>query len=212
MNKIIIIFLSLVSISFAQNKIFTDNDFVVLGGINSNKLNTVGASLTIEARTNLLENFFGKISVGFYKAYSEENYLVKTYEESVLDENKFFTKYYFVNEKSYDVIPISLGFQYMIFTEPISPYLLTEIAYNIIGTKILFDNVVRNGVYDSYEQIPAEYSIKHKEDIKNSSISFGVGIGTKINLVKSLALDCRYVYLIDNKIINTHQLQLGFSF
>lgn len=213
MKKLLLLSLVIfLSNGFAQTNLFSSFDFVVLGGINSISAKTLGSSLIIETRTNLTQNLFVKASLGFSKIYKEEDYSVKTYREGeFLGEKRFFVSKYDVKEKTFDVIPFSIGVQYIFKFNEFSPYIMSDLTYNEIGTKIIQSNSF-NWSYSNFEDVPIDYRVKHKEDIKNSSLSIALGLGTKYNLINDLSLDVRYFYNYYFQIVGNHQFMIGLSF
>ncbi|HZW40164.1 MAG TPA: outer membrane beta-barrel protein [Ignavibacteriaceae bacterium] len=212
MKKIFLFsFVIFISLSQAQTNLFTDFDFVVLGGINSINAKNIGPSLIIEARTNLTQNLFLKASTGFSKIYKEENYLVKTYSErEFLEERRFFTSEYDVKEKTFDIIPFSVGLQYSLKINRFSPYILSDFTYNDIETKIIQSNNISRS-YSNYEDVPVDFRVKHKENFIYNSLSISLGVGTKYTLINDLCLDFRYFYNHYFQIKDTHQFMVGLS-
>ena len=179
------------------------------GGINFNSSPDPGGALIIEGTTNLTSNLNLKISTGYYKSFKTESYTVKTNSSATIQgETIYFASQYDVTEKGYDVFPLSLGLQYNFNYKTISPYLLANISYNLISPKI-YPSPSENWSYKSYDEVPEEFKTKHIETLPTNSGSLAFGLGAIYNLSPGLALDFRYLYRIDNRIINSNQIVFG---
>jgi opacity protein-like surface antigen len=216
MKKILVIlFIFSINNLFAQDQDnpapFPRYSFGVYSGINFGNISESGGTLLIEVKTNLMSNFNIKLSTGYSKSFMHESYTVKTYSMATIDGTQFYlANQYDVNEKGYDVFPISLGFQYVYKNKTFSPYLLIDFNYNLIDTKI-YSSPGSTWTYDSFNSLPADFKTKHFEVLPNSSYGIMFGVGTIYQLSARLNLDLRYYYKIDSKIINTHQLIVGIS-
>jgi len=179
------------------------------GGINFNSSSGLGGSFIIEGTTNLTSNLNLKISTGYYKSFKSESYTVKTSDSVIIEgENFYFAGQYNVTEKGYDVFPLSLGLQYNFNYKTISPYLLANISYNLISSKV-YTSPGESWSYKSFDEVPVEFRTKHIETLPTNSSSLALGLGTIYNLSPGLAIDFRYLYRIDNRIINSHQVVFG---
>jgi len=181
----------------------------VLGGINFSSL--VGASIVIEGSTNLTSNINIKLSLGYSTVNKEEGYEVKTYQYS-----DFFNIYnadsYTVDEINYTVVPISLGMEYVLSDDRISPYALVEIGYNFYNFKITKSNSRTVGQYDTYEELPLEYQNEPPDIPEDESYTIALGIGTNYKISNKFNLDIRYLYQFNISLVNTSQILIGFNF
>lgn len=181
------------------------------GGINFRNLSETGYSLIIEGRTSLTSSLNLRASIGYSRTYMKTSYHVDTYAfRSVQNIDLWEAISYDVNEKGYDIIPFTLGFQYLIIHKTISPYILGEFSYNSIATKFYTSSRIHQQ-FSSFDELPEKFKVNHKETIINSSNRFGLGFGALWHLSESLDLDIRYAYLFDNKVINTNQILIGIS-
>ena len=179
------------------------------GGINFNSSSEPGGAFIIEGTTNLTSNLNLKISTGYYKSFKSESYTVKTNSSGIINgENFYYAGQYNVTEKGYDVFPLSLGLQYNFNYKTISPYLLANISYNLINSKV-YTSHGESWSYKSFDEMPEEFKTKHIETLPTNSSNLAFGLGAIYNLSPRLALDFRYLYRIDSKIINTHQVVIG---
>lgn len=179
------------------------------GGINFNSSPDPGGAIIIEGTTNLTSNMNLKISTGYYKLFKAESYTVKTNRSGIINgENFYYAVQYDVTEKGYDVFPLSLGLQYNFNYKTISPYLLADISYNLINSKV-YTSPSGSWSYKSFDEVPVEFRTKHIETLPANSSSLAFGLGVIYNLSPGLALDLRYLYRIDNKIVNAYQVVFG---
>ena len=184
----------------------------VYGGINFNDISEIGGAFSIAGKTNLTSNLNLKLSLGYYKSIESVNYTVRGNNEATIDSITFFhAGSYDVTHRVYDVLPISLGLQYVFKSEAISPYLLLDGDYNLIDLKIVRTGGESWG-YPTYEDVPDEFKVTHVETIPNNSFGGSVGMGALYNLKKGLSIDFRYLFKFSNEIINSHQLLVGIVF
>jgi hypothetical protein len=200
---------------FAQetedNTSFTKFKFGFLAGVNVTKF--AGGSVMIEGNTNLTSNINMKVSVGYSKIYKKEGYNVKT--NTFIDINNF-QEYvigsYNVDRIDYDVFPITVGVEYFILKERLSPYIISEAGYNFYSFHIQQSNIYSGPSYDTYDQIPAEYKNTPPKISNEASYLFGLGIGTNYRLGSAINLDIRYLYQFNKNIVNTNQIVMGINF
>jgi len=184
----------------------------VYGGISFETTSEIGGIFFVEVRANLISHLNLKLSLGYYKSIKLVNYNVKTYIERSIDIPTFYSALsYDVTKKEYDMFPLSIGLQYVFKGQTISPYLIFDASYNIIGTKIVRTEG-QYWHYDSYDDIPDEFNNIHVEPIQNSSYSLAFGLGGIYHISKNINLDLRYFYKFDSEIIDTHNLVVGISF
>jgi hypothetical protein len=171
----------------------------------------VGTSIVIEGSTNLTSNTNIKLSLGYSTVNKEEGYAVKTYQYS-----DFFNIYnadsYTVDEINYIVVPISLGMEYVLSDDRISPYALVEIGYNFYSVKITKSNSRTVGQYDNYDELPLEYQNEPPDIPEDESYTIALGIGTNYKISNKFNLDIRYLYQFNISLVNTSQILIGFNF
>ncbi len=212
MKKIILVFL-LASINLLNgqaSKPFSKLDFGFYGGINFYDSDNIGSDIFIEFKTNLLTSFSLKVSTGFVKSSQSKFYTVKRYSEKIIDNTpRFFASKYNVIGKRYDVFPISLGIQYNLYESNISPYFTIDMVYNFINTFIDF-STTEHWTYNSIDEIPSGFSEDYKrEELYENSYGVILGVGASYPISSKLNLDFRYLFKLDNEIINTHHFILG---
>lgn len=191
---------------------FTNFEAGIYGGISFETTSDIGGIFFVEVRANLISHLNLKLSLGYYKSIKLVNYNVKTYIERSIDTTTFYSALsYDVTKKEYDMFPFSIGLQYVFKGQTISPYLIFDASYNIIGTKIVRTEG-QYWHYDSYEEIPDEFKNIHVEEIQNSSYSLAIGFGGIYHISQKINLDLRYYYKFDNEIIDTHNIVAGISF
>jgi len=111
----------------------------------------------------------------------------------------------------YDIVPLSLGLQYVFTHDVFSPYVFFDASYNFIDPLTYkTPELVKDGGYDTYEEIPAMY--KSSNHLPNSSFGLTFGVGTTYKIFSSIGLDLRYLFKYDNEIPDTHQLLIGILF
>lgn len=218
MKKLVAIFLIFLSIYlFSQDiekpKMFSTFRFGILGGINFSTLS--GGSVLVEEKTNLTSNLNIKFSLGYSTFNKKEGYIVKTNALlSYYGYNKYLTSSHKVDEINYDVIPFSLGVEYIFLKNNFSPYGLFEVGYNYFTFHIQNSYPLSGGggEYDTYEEVPAEYKITPPVIPDDFSYRIALGIGANYKLTSAINLDLRYVYQFNKSIINTNQVLLGINF
>ena len=217
MKSLCVLFVAFFSInSFSQEPeaptIFSTFNLGVLGGINFSNYNNAGPSLIIEGTTNIISNFNLKLSLGYSRSYQLYSYHVNTYSITNIEGIETYqADSYDVNKKGYDIIPFSIGVQYIFNLSFFSPYALFELAYNSVGTKIYKSNISTRSYY-SFDELPDDYKTKNTETFVDRSYKIGIGIGTSYKLNSAINLDVRYLYQFDHDLFNTHQLLVGLIF
>ncbi|MCC7004604.1 hypothetical protein IT397_01665 [Candidatus Nomurabacteria bacterium] len=192
---------------------FSSSEFGIYGGINFITRSDIGNSFLFEGKTNFSSHLKLKLSVGYSKIYSSDNYNVKTFDYvSINGVEKYYAISYDVIKKEYQFIPISLGIQHTFLKNIFSPYTVFEFGYNLIDPNIHKLQFQPIGEYNSYDDLPNDYKNSHVEILPNSSYTIGLGGGTTYKLSSSINFDIRYLYRIDNEKINFHQLIFGFLF
>lgn len=212
---IIAIFLSF-NVSFAQVKdkpvCFSEFEFGAYGGINFNTVSEFGGNFLIELKTDLISNLNLRLSLGYSKSFMLTSYNVKTYVEFNFDTSTIYQAMtYDILKKGYDVFPIFLGFQYIIKNQTLSPYILLDLNYNFLETKI-YRSPAHIWTYDSFDKLPNEYRTKHSESSPKTSYGISFGVGALYQISQELNLDFRYFFKSDKKIVNTHQFLVGITF
>jgi opacity protein-like surface antigen len=210
---LILLSISLFSQEIEKPKMFSTFKLGILGGINFSTLS--GGSVVVEEKTNLTSNLNLKLSVGYSTINKKEGYTVKS--NALLnydDYNKYITSSHKVDEINYDVIPFSLGLEYVFLNNNFSPYGLFEVGYNYYTFHFQTSHGVsgEGGTYDTYEEVPAEYKNKPPVIPDDFSYRIALGIGTNYKLTSAINLDVRYLYQFNKSIINTNQVLIGINF
>lgn len=188
----------------------------ILGGINFSSL--VGTSIVIEGITNLTSQFNLEFSLGYSTINKEEGYNVKTYYNiNYIDiyqqeVNIYETLSFTVDEINYNVVPITLGLEYIFLNNKFSPYALVEIGYNFYSFKTTKSNIVSYGAYNSYEELPSDYQNEVPSIPKDNSYTIALGMGTNYELSSKFYLEIRYLYQFNKSLVNTNQILIGFNF
>jgi opacity protein-like surface antigen len=218
MKSLVIVIWTIFSISsFTQSdtpsSAFSNFQLGFLGGINFSSL--AGTSILIEGTTNLTSQINLKLSAGYSTINKEEGYTVNTfnhiqYIDIYQQETNFYTVgYYTVDEINYNVVPISLGLQYLFSNGLYSPYALVEVGYNFYTFKTTKSNIVSFGQYDTYEEVPEKYQNEAPAIPDDDSYTIALGLGTTYRLSSSFFLDLRYVFQYNANLVNTNQILLG---
>ena len=218
MKKLIVLFFILLNISsFSQESekstLFSNFNMEFLGGINYTTI--TGPSLIIEGKTSLTSHFNLKLSIGYSMIYKNDFHNVKGYEFLNFGNIQQYETYsYNINKIEYDMIPISIGFEYIFGHDKLLPYCFLETGYNYYSAKaIASSRMYTSNYYGRYDEIPSDYqngsSLVISED---KSYRLGLGIGAQYQLSQKINLDIRYLYQYNSNIINTHQVLIGFSY
>jgi|WetSurMetagenome_2_1015567.scaffolds.fasta_scaffold38545_2 hypothetical protein len=209
-----IIFASLNFICSAQNDLpnsaFSTFQLGILGGINFSPL--VGSTILIDGTTNLSSQLNMTLSLGYSTINKEEGYIVKTFQYSDFF-NIYMTDTYNVDEINYTVVPISLGLEYVLSNDRISPYFLINIGYNFYSFKTTksFPKFTGGGYYDTYDEIPSEFKNEPHKISEDDSYLIALGLGLVYKLSAKFNLDIRYLYQFNTSLVNTNQILLGIS-
>ncbi len=214
--SIVLLLIFLTNILFAQDENmiapFSNFNFSIYGGINFEDVSELGGTFYIEGKTNLTSNLNLKLSLGYYKSIELVNDTVRGSGVNTIDTLTYYSaSEAYITERVYDVLPISLGLQYIFKNETISPYILLDGSYNYIDTKRT-RNGGRSWSYITYEDVPDEFKNNQIETFPNESFGVALGIGAIYSIKNNLNLDFRYLFKYDSEIINSHQVLIGFSF
>ncbi len=204
---------SLFAQEMEQHKIFSTFKLGILAGLNFSTLS--GGSFILEGKTNLTSNINVKLNAGYSTLNKKEGYNVKTNRFVSFDNyQKYSTESYDVDEINYDVFPISIGFEYIILKDNLSPYSVFEIGYNFYSyhTQISNGRSGFAGVYDTFDELPSEYKNKPPVISEDESYSIALGIGTNYKLNSAINLDVRYLYQFNKSLINTNLILVGINF
>ncbi len=216
MKKIIIVAILFSSLIFSQEKNsatpFSIFNFGVYGGINFENISELGGVFYIEGKTNLGSNLNLKLSLGYYKSIEQVNYTLRNSGGPyTIDTITYYNaSEVYIIERIYDVLPISVGLQYIFRNETISPYILIDGSYNYIDTKRT-RNGGGNWTYETYGDVPNEFKNNQIETFPNKSFGVALGIGAIYNIKNNLNFDFRYLFKYDGEIINTHQILIGIN-
>ena len=97
-----------------MNTSFSIFDFGVYGGINFADVSEIGGAFNIEWKTNITPKLDLRASLGYYKSIESVDYKVLSSGEATIDSITFFiADSYDVTQWVYDVVPISIGLQYV---------------------------------------------------------------------------------------------------
>jgi opacity protein-like surface antigen len=196
-----------------SSSLFSNVAVGIYGGINISNDSKTGGTFILDLKPELTHNFNMNLALGYSKSFAGDSYSVKSYSINTINGIQFYYAHqYNVNEKSYDIIPLYLGVQYIFKQNTLSPYFLFNLGYNFIIDTKYFKSPTVSISYPSLEDIPNEYKIKNIEDNPSNSFGILVGLGTELNISSKLGLDIRYFYKYDTKIINTHNLIIGITF
>jgi hypothetical protein len=191
---------------------FSSFNFAFLIGINFQETTNLGGLFQVEVKTNITDDLFVNLILGYSKSFSGETYTVRTYRSGIVEgQEYYYAEVYNVNGKGYDIFPFSCGFQYVFKYQTISPYLLFNLSYNFIVDTKFYRSPSNILIYNLYEELPDIYRTKPIYNISDRSLGVIVGFGTLYHITSRFNLDFRYVYKYDNKIINTHQLLIGIN-
>ncbi len=216
MKKILFV-LVLISagISLAQtNKPFTDFDIGFYGGVNFYNSSDIRGDFIAELKTNLVSSLKLKASAGYVKTIQPESYTIKTYSENKVFDTLsiFYASKYNLVSKNYDIFPVTIGVQYTFGQNLFSPYLSIDFAYNFINT-FLETSPPEVWSYYSLDEVPAEFKGERRtEELPKNSYGIILAAGTSYRITSNLNLDFRYLFKIDNKIVNTHHFIVGIYF
>lgn len=208
------LFLILSNVLLGQEyKPFENINFGVYGGINFYNANKLRGDFLVEIKTNVVNSTYLQISGGYSRSVQPYFYTISRYAaNSLVTTPKFFASKYDITSKEYDIFPLSLGFQVMVFKSSVSPYISVNAVYNFLNSFIETSPPVVWS-YNSIDEIPEEFKKDSKViDLPANSYGITLGIGAVYNVSKAISLDCRYIYKYDNKIINTHHLLMGIYF
>ena len=192
-----------------ENHPFSALHLGVLGGANYSA--TTGVSFILEAKTNLTSNLNLKFSLGYVESYKNNFRRLNQYQYI-----SFFNQYraysYNLNRVEYDIVPLSIGLEYVFAHNKISPYCFIEGGYNYYNSKVHNSAVDYENYYNSFNEIPAEYRNPPLIIYDGNTARLGLGAGTQLRLSGKLNLDLRYMYQFNSGLINTHQILIGFAY
>jgi hypothetical protein len=213
---IIIFLFSFCKITFAQVSkdvsIFSQYELSIIGGLNSSDYKTFGPSFIIEGKSNITSHIYLRLALGYSRSYNDLVYNVKTFQNIVIQGiEEYQTILYDITRKGFDIIPITIGIQYFFNYEKFSPYMITGIGYNSVGVKVYTTDIHYTGGYESFYDLPDEYKTKYVEPNITDSYHIELGLGTKYQFSKNIAVDFRYLFDYNNNLINNHKFLIGLS-
>jgi len=187
--------------------------FSANGGVNFNTIPTVGASIQLEAKTNISSNLRLKLSLGYSSIFENKQYEVKTFYKGIIDGNTIFSKYtYSVDKIEYAVIPLNVGLEYEFTGNGFSPFTLVEFGYNVNSVEEQVTKSSYSGHFNSLDEVPDEYKSPRPKLSESSFLDFGIGAGVRQKLSKSISVGFRYVFIYNSGIPNTNELLIGVMF
>lgn len=219
MKKIVFLaFLVLISNLFSQETTSkkSRSKFIIgiLGGVAISDV--VNPSVTVEGKMKLGNNLNARLSVGYYRLTDKSVFTVKTNGLNYIDDTyEYVAISYQVDRIEYDVFPISLGAEYFLFRKTFSPYITAEAGYMNFSNDVKKSNKI-SGVdgktYNTYSALPDEYKNDGLLINDNDGVVFSFGAGTNIRLSSALNLDLRYLFQLNNTIMNSNRIMLGVAF
>lgn len=214
MKKLFVLLFIAANILYAQAESssapFSNTGIGIYGGINTAADAETGGAFMLDFSANLINNLNLDLNAGYSKIYEKVNYHVKKYYVTKINNMTFYNAEDFdVNKRSYDVIPLSAGLQYMLLRNTFTPYILANVSYNIIleNKGYIINGITRS--YPSENDVPPEYKAVRNEEELNSSTGISAGFGVNYKLSSKIDLDFRYLYKTDSELIDTHQFLLG---
>ena len=186
----------------------------VLTGTNFNTLPTAGTAINFEIKTNIGSDINAKLAIGYSTLYDDNSYEYKTYGYINIDDfEQYGTGLIQVDRIRYSIIPISIGAEYFIFKNNVSPFTLLEIGYNY--SSALTEGTTYSGIagyFDTFDEVPEEYRQPAPSLNDGSSITFGMGLGLRYKLTDRMDVNIRYLYRYNEAIVNNNQVLVGFTF
>ena len=203
--------------SVAQNlqntSAFSEFTMSFLGGVNFNKIPTVGGSMQFEGKTNITSSLNLKISLGYSGTFEEKKYTVKSHRYfKINDQEGYQLQTYSINKMKHTVFPVNIGMEYVFYKETFSPFGILETGYNFYNSEERVNKSESGQTFDNENSIPADYRNPAPGTIAGSSLGIGIGLGTKYNLSSTASIEFRYVYRWNDLIINTNQILVGLTF
>jgi len=193
-----------------ESKVFTSTKISFFGGINFENFSDINEAFYFEGATNITQKLYTSFSLGYYKSVSSNNYTVNSFKYVNIDDyEKYHTITYEVIKTEYQVVPFTIGLQYYFKRNGLIPYLVFDFNYNLIDPLTFKTPELWVGTYETIEDIPMKY--KSIIELPNSSLGLSLGLGIKYNLFSKFDFNFKYLYKIDNEILNTHQFLLGIS-
>jgi opacity protein-like surface antigen len=209
-----VLFLSpiLLAQDFENSDMFSKFYFSILGGTNFNTIPTAGTAINIEVKTNVTSSINATLSIGYSVLYDDNPYNVKFYRLEDFD-SKYHTHLLAVDRVRYSIIPINIGAEYTFLKSTVSPFAIIEAGYNYSSSITEGrDNDGIAGIYNTVNEIPADYRGIPPTLGDGSSFTLGVGLGVKYMLTERMDLNIRYIYHYNEAIINNNQVLIGFTF
>jgi len=168
-------------------------------------------AILMEGKFHLSRDLLIKLSFGYSKLISPHNYTVKSHTVINFGDNKTYSAIlYEIYKTEYNVIPISLGLQYIINYSTFNPYIFTEIGYNLIDPLSFKSPSIHLDNFSSYGDLPLEF--RNFDVLPNGSYKLAIGVGFKYPISSIFGLDLRYLTQVDSEIINSQQLLVGITF
>lgn len=209
-----ILFFISINVLFAQgNKSFSSIDFGVYGGINFYHTNEMRGDFLVEFKSNLFKSTNLQVSAGYLRSVQPNFSSVSKYSQNTIDTTpRFFATKYDIINKHYDIFPVSLGVQFIVYEGSISPYISINAVYNFMNS-FIETSPPKVWSYNSIDEIPDEFK-ESPEVVELPTNSLGIlfGIGANYNISGAVNFDIRYLFKYDNKIINTHHFIMGIYF
>lgn len=216
MKKLFVLLFIAANILYAQAESssapFSNTEIGIYGGINAVTGSETGGAALLNFHANLISNLNLELSAGYSKIFEKVDYTIKGYKIFDINGTTWYTSNdIFINQKMYNVIPLSAGFQYMLLRNAFTPYLLANVSYNlIIETKENSSGAITRS-YQSGNEIPGEYTRtrNYKELTQSSGINAGFGVLYKLS--SKINLDFRYLYKSASDLPYIHQFLIGIT-
>jgi len=189
-------------------------EFGFFTGVSSENFNYLDKSFFVEARYKITPRWTMKVSVGSYTVLKEENsvetLLTPYYENSQL---KLHSNTYYYKGFTYEIVPASIGMEYMLFGEKTIPFLIAELGVNSSHTRRVISYRQSNPdiTPSSYERYPLSGDRSAANFYKGTSIRMAFGAGIKQVTAGFLNLDVRYLYQINTNLVNSHLVLVGVN-
>jgi hypothetical protein len=185
-------------------------EFGFFTGITSERMEYFGESFMVEARYKIDSKWIVKLSVGNSKLIKED-YSRETYYNPYYDSLHSFTN--FLKGYIFEIVPASLGVEYMILGERTIPYLIGELGFNSYTTNKVIGYIMKNDYtprdpnqIDFIGQYP-----RHSYYYNGTSIRIALGVGLKQITASFLNLDIRYLFQFNTHLTNSHLLLVGVN-
>jgi hypothetical protein len=187
-------------------------EFGALGGFNTSAMQSPNYSLLFEGRYKITENLAAKLSIGFSGTSRDEGYNIKTFKYFNYDDLKEYRALsYNLEKREYRIIPVTIGLEYRMNFEKVSPYCSFDFGANTYRITPVTGPYHTVGTYNTFIEIPEDYQREVFPTYGGISYRIGLGMGIRYSIARSLNLDLRYLYQVNTSLVNCHSLLLGIN-